>query len=315
LQATELRHRLTAELLQATEPLSLAALATAAELSAAQTRCALELMVEEGRVVSGDLLTDEPGPLYRWAARWHEETDRHARGPRQEFNQRMAALEISSGAEFDILDEPATAFHDFVIREYAPPRDKRWLVFAQCSVRRPFSTSPSHASIRRAVAAATGFDPGTEMTRCPVHVVVLASCIGPVPYELQETYPANVRGGGIKEFGDDRFARYFPVLADRMADFLRAHGHRYQQMAGFGESRYGHVLRAASQRAGVSFPVLPLAHGPRLTRIGRSTPRKYWEKHWIQLYSTISGWLDEAGRAQAEQRLRELDVEIAGEAQ
>ncbi|MBT3344170.1 MAG: DUF5591 domain-containing protein [Gemmatimonadetes bacterium] len=303
------RHLLTTTLLQADAPLSAKELARECGLSAAATRAALEDLVGEGLVVGGELVPGA-GQSFGWAARWRDEADRRARGPRQEFLERMKALEADIGDDFELTGTATAAFHDYITDPYEPPPGKRWLVMVQCSVRRPFTSSPSHASIRRAIATATGWDPGTEMIRCPVHVVVLASRIGPVPYDLQDVYPANVRSIGVKEFGDDRYTSSRPILARRMADYLRIHGPRYDQIAAFGEGRYGQILRDAAEMAAANIPVLPVNGGPRLTRVGRSTPRKYWEKHWIQLYHLIHDWLDAEGKSAADERLAALDVEV-----
>ena len=54
------------------------------------------------------------------------------------------------------IDGPATrGFREFAINEYRSPADKALLVFLQRSVRRPFSSSPTHAAMRRAIALAT----------------------------------------------------------------------------------------------------------------------------------------------------------------
>ena len=50
--------------------------------------------------------------------------------------------------------------------------------------------------MRKAIETATGYNPRKHFEKCPVHVVVLASKIGPVLYELENVYPANVKGGG-----------------------------------------------------------------------------------------------------------------------
>ena len=81
-------------------------------------------------------------------------------------------------------------------------------------------------------------------------------------------------------------------------------------IAAFGEGRYGQILRDAAEMAAANIPVLPVNGGPRLTRVGRSTPRKYWEKHWIQLYHLIHDWLDAEGKSAADERLAALDVEV-----
>ena len=59
--------------------------------------------------------------------------------------------------------------------------------------------------MRRAIGVATGYDPAHDFVRCPVHVVVMASYVGPVPYELQDVYPANVRAGGVKHMGEEEY--------------------------------------------------------------------------------------------------------------
>ena len=43
-------------------------------------------------------------------------------------------------------------------------------------------------------------------------------------------------------------------------------------------------------------------------RMGESMPRTYWEKYWIQLYLEIASWLDPDMQAQAEARLKKMDV-------
>jgi predicted RNA-binding protein len=205
---------------------------------------------------------------------------------------------------------PSVAFHRFIIERYRPPKEKRFLVFFQCSVRRPFSKSPSHGSMRRAVATATGFWPAKDFASCPVHVVVLASKLGPVPYELEDVYPANVRGGGVKHFSPEAYAEALPVLAGRMAEYIRAHRDHYRRMASFTQGRYAEVTREAARLARVRLKIFPDEKGPVVQRMGRSLPRTYWAKYWIQLDLEIVGWLDPAGRERAAARLRKLKVKF-----
>ena len=301
----ELRHRLISALLQAEEPLDRRELAAACQADGvAEFATVLQELVEEGTVAAGGLVPGRPGPQYRWAARWAEDV-----GPgRAESRRSLRDVVAAQPQELAIDSAAVRAFHEYIIREYGPPRDKRFLVFFQCSVRRPFSKSPSHASMRRAVAVATGHDPARDFERCPVHVVVLASHIGPVPYELEDLYPANVRGGGVKHFQPDHFARVKPVLAARLAEYLAAHGHRYRRMAAFTEGRYAEVMAATQAAAGVDFPVFPQANGPRVVDMAGSRPRTYWAKYWIQLYLEMLTWLTPAAREHAEARLRELEV-------
>jgi hypothetical protein len=273
--------------------------------------------VDEDLVVRGKLLTPsaakrvaEPAPQYCWAARWARDIERRT----AEAKERLRAIAVPPDAPGEhgvrLDSEPVLAFNDYLIHEYRPPEDKRLLVFLQCSVRRPFSSSPSHASMRRAISVASGYSPSDDFIRCPVHVVVLASRIGPVPYELEDVYPANVGGGGVKHFDPAHYAHAKPVLAERMASYITAHRDAYDRITTFTEGRYGEVMNEARRIAGVDFPVLPMPDGARLVRAGRSRPRTYWGKYWIQLYAEVTSWLDPPGQAAARARLDELDVEL-----
>jgi len=304
----ELRHRLISVLLQAAGPLALGELADQCGGETKDVLPVLKELLAEGRVVEGLLLPDRPGPQYRWAARWEEQAKELAAGSRKKLTQIVDAQPAAPPGKLDVDSQAVLAFHRYVVEQYRPPRDKRFLVFLQCSVRRPFSTSPSHASMRRAVQAATGCDPSKDFETCPVHVVVLASKIGPVPYELEDVYPANVGGGGVKHFRPEYYARVKPVLASRMAEYITAHGRSYDRIASFTEGRYGEVMAEAGRIAGVRFPVFPDKAGARIVQMAGSRPRTYWAKYWIQLHQEIVRWLDPPMRAQAAARLKEMDV-------
>jgi len=232
---------------------------------------------------------------------------------REEARTRAIAVVEAAGGpaghDLDFDEAGVTAFHDFVIHDYQPPEDKRGLVFFQCSVRRPFYRSPSHGPMRRAIAVATGYDPWKHFDRCPVHVVVLASRVGPAPYELQDVYPVNVRSGGVKHFGDAYYEWVLPRLAQRMADYITAHRSSYDQITTFTEGRYGDVMELAGRLAGVRFRILPDELGPEVIRMGASIPRTYWQKYWIQLYLEVVSWLDPTAQEQAQARLEKLQVE------
>jgi hypothetical protein len=311
----EIRYQVTACLLQATDPLSLDELAGRCAVPRDELAASLKKLVAEDRVVQGDLVPDRPGPHYCWATRWEHQASRRAMSRRRELGAVMGSVTAVPEAELCVDSEPSERFYAYVINEYRPPTDKRYLVFLQCSVRRPFSSSPSHAAMRRAIALATGYDPRKEFESCPVHVVVLASKIGPVPYELEKVYPANVRGGGVKHFSRESYARVKPILADRMIQYVLTHRRAYERIAAFAHGRYAEVMEAGQKLAAESyrermrFPILPVADGPRIARIGGSRPRQYWACCWIQLYLEIVSWLEPAEQAQAQARLDELDVE------
>jgi hypothetical protein len=300
------RYLVTAALLRSEAPLALDELVLQSGPSRPAVLNALWDLLDEGLVVEGRLDREREGPQYAWKARW--------RGPVRPLaaaERHVPAPDTSEDRpqDLDIEGDLIAAFHDFVIREYRPPADKRLLAIFQCSVRRPFSKSPSHASMRRAVEMATGYDPAKRFDACPVHVVVLASRIGAVPYELEDFYPANVRGGGVKHFAGDIYAEVRPVLIRRMAEYLDAHRERYDRIAAFGDSRYGEVIRAAAAAARLDFPVFPDPAGPQVERIGDSVARTYWQKSWIQLCHEITTWLPPDEQSAAAARLAAARVE------
>jgi len=302
----DVKHCMTHVFLQSDEPLTLDDVSNACGLRTDTIMPVVRRMVDEGLLVEGQLTDTKTVPQYFWAAWWSRDSQRRT----EASGRQLQAIVDAQPGQLAIDSEAVVAFNNYILTEYTPPETKRFLVFFQCSVRRPFSTSPSHASMRRAVKVATGHDPARDFSECPVHVVVLASTIGPVPYELEEVYPANVGGGGVKNFGPAHYERVRPLLVSRMAGYIRTHSPRYHQIAAFGDGRYGDVMRAAAQSADVEFPVFPDAHGARLLRIGSSRPRTYWQKYWVQLYQEIVSWLDPAFRQAANERLAALDVEI-----
>ncbi len=303
---SELRHRLISALLQAGEPLTGRELAAQCEGAEEALDALLLELVAEGLVVQGWWEAQATGLRYRWAARWREELARRTAQAKRELTARLAA---AGPVVADVFGEGARIFSDYIADEYRPPADKRFLVFFQCCVRRPFSTSPSHASMRRAIALATGRDPAHDFAACPVHVVVLASEVGPVPYELEEVPPASISAGGVKHFSEERYRRAGGVLAERLARYLRAHRDCYDRVATFTGGRYGEVMQEVRRLSQWDFPVLPDPTGPEVLRLGRSRPRTYWQQYWIQLYREIVRWLPEAAQARAAARLAAAQVE------
>lgn len=313
--ARELRYRVTAALLQAGQPLALDDLAAMCGASEAAVLSVLRPLLGERLVLAVDRVGTSLTPVYCWRTRWEALTQRQLRSARHEIVAAVSAVPRVPDAQLDVHSPPSVSFCKYVVEQYRPPQGKRYLVFFQCSVRRPFSTSPSHASMRRAIRLATGTDPRHDAAGCPVHVVVLASKIGPVPYELEDLYPANVRGGGVKHMAQEAYDRVRPILAQRMAEYMVAHAAHYERYASFTEGRYGEVMRAAKKLAaqtaagGTDLHIFPQEDGPRVVRTGTSAPRTYWACYWIQLYLEVVSWLPPRQQARAAQRLERHGVE------
>jgi len=306
------RHRVVSALLQSEGSVTEEDLADICGLDGDDVCDAVQYLAAEGLAVRGHFIPGAAGPQCRWAASWARELQGRTARMAAELADATGAWPALGDHELDVLSPASVAFSDYILSRYRPPEDKRLLVFLQCSVRRPFSKSPSHASMRRAIWVATGRDPRADFPTCPVHVVVLASKIGPVPYELEDAYPANVRGGGVKHFDPLYYDRVWPVLAGRVSAYLQAHGEQYDHIATFTEGRYAEVMTPAAEAAGREVIVLPMEDGPRATRIGASQPRTYWEKRWIQLSLRLLDWLGPQWRTRAAQRLAALDVVYEG---
>jgi hypothetical protein len=282
----EASYRLSSVLLSAREPLTLREVTLAADLTSVFAREAADRLVAEGRAT----LLETPGlePRYRWS----EEIDASSR-------QKPPALESLV----------VRHFIDYVLRGYTPPAHVQTLAVFQCCIGRPFYRTQSHAFMRHAVQAATDLDPWHDGQRCPVHVVVLASWIGPVPYELQTIHPATVSAGGVKQMPDSVYAAARPILVERMARYLEAHGARYRHVATFTDGRYGQVMRDVAHVSGRRITVLPDPHGPRVERYRGGKPRTYWQRYWVQLALELGRQKGPAGYAEVMDRMRQMGVE------
>jgi predicted transcriptional regulator len=304
----EERQRVVSALLQATEPLGLFDLAEVAALPRARSEELLAALESDGLVVRARFVTGDAEWRYRWSAAWFRELESRVSQARRELEAAVEATGTREAHEADPNAPAATAFAEWIAARYRPPEDKRILVLLQCSVRRPFSSSPSHGTLRRAIALAVGHDPARQFAACPVHVVVLASRIGPVPYELEGLHPATVSGGGVKQMGEDEYARVRPVIAQRVAQYLDAHRDLYDHVLTFTDGRYAEVAEDAAALAGREIVLLPQVPGPRVTRDGLPSGRKYWDRYWIQLFLAVRDRLPSHARRLGDERLAAYGV-------
>jgi len=224
---------------------------------------------------------------------------------REEPTQRIVRPTETKRDDIHPTSKPVLDFYNYVLTRYTPPPNKDMLVFLQCSVSRPYSKSPSHASMRKGIRLAVGKDPRADSEECRCHVVVMSSVIGPVPYEMEDVYPADERGGGVKHMSPEEYAFAKPILAERMAAYLRRWHDRYKVITTFTHDRYGAVMEAAKKIAGLDFPILPDARGPRLQGGGT-----YWGKFWLQIFLELLKGMTDDEQAAAWDRLRKDGAEI-----
>ena len=224
---------------------------------------------------------------------------------REEPSRRIVRPGEQKKEDIHPTSKPVLDFYNYVITKYIPPPDKDMLVFLQCSVSRPYSKSPSHGSMRKGIRIATGKDPKDDFDDCRCHVVVMSSVIGPVPYEMEDVYPADERGGGVKHMSpeDYRFAK--PILAERMGAYIRRWHDRYKVITTFTHDRYGSVMESARKIADVDFPVFPDTRGIRT-----AGGNQYWTKFWVQVFLELLKGMTEEEQAEAWERFKAEGAEI-----
>jgi len=261
----------------------------------------LELL-DRREVVLGALLDDPTIPAACWWETWCDQQADWLEATRAPLEQAVRAERNSADA--DPRSDAAEAFQQYLVDQYTPPRGKRILALVQDAVRRPYSSAPSHASLRQAVRLATGYDPSHDPYCCPVHMLVLASHLGPVPYELEDLWPASCRSAGVKQLSDQAFTDRLPLLAGLLRHYLEHHADAYDTITVFAEGRYGAVVR----EAGFDGPISPM-RGEVIVRVGDKVPRPYWQRYWIQLFRSIVAGLEPWQQEAAEARLRAAGVE------
>ena len=101
------------------------------------------------------------------------------------------------------------------------------------------------------------------------------------------------------------FAR--PILAERMAAYLRRWHDRYRVITTFTHGRYGEVMWKARELAGLDFAILPDPGRPRL-RGGN----QYWTRDWVQVFFELLTGMDEDERSAAMARLAAEGIELVG---
>ena len=108
-------------------------------------------------------------------------------------------------------------WHDYILRFYEI-REGRSLLFLPCSFSKPYSKSKTHRAIIQALE--------DLKVRSSVHEVMLSNA-GVIPRELEDNYPFNsynwdesLETPAIKE-------RYIQVTAERIENYLKAHGKKY----------------------------------------------------------------------------------------
>ena len=139
--------------------------------------------------------------------------------------------------------------HRYIIDEYdVAPRDVA--IFMPCSVRKPYSASPSHQLIRSVI--------GQVLPAERYHIVIFGTC-GIVPSELEEMYPYAHYHYMLGKCKDPAVLEDFlRIETDRVAGYLAKTRHIYQYRIGYCIGIFRQALINGAEKAGVPLDlVLP----------------------------------------------------------
>ena len=121
-------------------------------------------------------------------------------------------------------------------------------IFMPCSVRKPYSTSPSHQLIRMIIGQV--FEPSWY------HIVIFGTC-GVVPAELEEMYPYAHYRYMLGRCNNEKIKQDFlRIETDRIAGYLRKTRDTYKYRIGYCIGLFRRALVQGSEKAGVPVNLL-----------------------------------------------------------
>ena len=135
----------------------------------------------------------------------------------------------------------------YIIDEYkVAPRDVA--VFMPCSVRKPYSASPSHQLIRSVI--------GQVLPPERYHIVIFGTC-GIVPSELEAMYPYAHYHYMLGKCKDPAVLEDFlRIETERVAGYLAKTRHQYKYRIGYCIGIFRQALIKGSEKAGVPIDLI-----------------------------------------------------------
>ncbi|HDR72693.1 MAG TPA: tRNA-ribosyltransferase [Methanoculleus sp.] len=154
----------------------------------------------------------------------------------------------------DIISGPSfyhpafEAAHRFIIRQYVPPA-RDICIFLPCSMKKPYSQSPSHITFRGIISAVLPDD--------RYHVVVFGTC-GVVPGELERMYPYSHYRFMLGRCGSERVRRDFLAIeTGRLEAYLEKTAGTYKRRVAYCLGAFREAMRQASDRTGIEVVLCP----------------------------------------------------------
>jgi archaeosine synthase len=136
----------------------------------------------------------------------------------------------------------------FIIRRYVPPA-REICIFLPCSMKKPYSESPSHVVFREVIRNALPDE--------RYHTVVFGTC-GVVPGELERMYPYAHYRYMLGKCRSERIRRDFLAIeTGRLEAYLEKTRTTYEQRVAYCLGMFREAMREASARTGIEVVLCP----------------------------------------------------------
>ena len=169
-------------------------------------------------------------------------------------------MTITKKASFDnykdVFSEEIEKYYKCILRKFKPKK-KKILLFVQCSKIKPYSNSPSHKYIRKAITELTGFDPYDFPEKNPIQIIVISSLIGPVPYENESDYIPSHYNLSVNRIAKEQFREIEPILVNRISNFLLKIKDNYQDIIFFVKNNYRTICEKVRKDTNINFIISP----------------------------------------------------------
>ncbi len=156
----------------------------------------------------------------------------------------------------DVNKKEVQDYYKSILNDFKPNK-KKILLFVQCSKIKPYSNSPSHKYIRKAIKELTGYDPSEFPEKNPIQIIVISSLIGPVPYERETDYIPSHYNFSVNKITKDQYHVIEPILINRISKFLIKIKDNYENIIFFVKNNYRTICEKVREETKGDFIIIP----------------------------------------------------------